>query len=642
MDKPDADNHGDFFEQFLDDYYAECDEHLVSIRRALVALEDEVDTRTVDRTLLDNLFRSFHTLKGISGMVGLSAAEQLAHDLESYLRELREGKVSLSATGFRALVDGVSLLEAVINARRNEQPLPSIDEIVARLQAVSGESATRAAESATSADSASIRAPTRWQAEFTPTAELAQRGINVNSVRARLQELGQLGQAKPVVKGAGEIAFQFIVTTDADEATLATLTADGLTFTRAPLESSRAKEAQPVPTIAPASVVRVDLDRLDDLMRIIGELVISRTRLEDQVKDLKRVTAPAVWRSLQETSLSMERQLRDLRESVMRVRMVQIGEIFERMTFVVRDLARESDKKIIVQFSGGETEIDKFLVERMMDPFMHLVRNAVSHGLESVAEREAQGKRSEGLLSLSATTAGERIVIKIADDGRGIDRNRVLSRAKASGLADGDAEIDDSTLLDLICSPGFSTREEADRESGRGVGLDVVKKAIEELGGLISLATRVGEGTAFTIELPLTLAIAEAFIVTVNGQRFAVPQSAVREVLEVESASTKVLENNEIISYRGRVLPLLRLARFFEMNEQREARFHVLVLGEETNAVGLAVDRILGQREIVVRAIKDPLAQSRGIAGATELGDQRVVLILDTTALRQFATATRH
>ena len=643
MDKPDTDNRGDFFEQFLDDYYAECDEHLVSIRRALVALEDEVDTRTVDRTLLDNLFRSFHTLKGISGMVGLSAAEQLAHDLESYLRELREGKAMLSATGFRALVDGVSLLEAVINARRNEQPQPAIDEIGARLQAVCAESATRAPENSAGSDSASISAPTRWQAEFTPTAELAERGVNVNNARSRLQELGQLSHAKPVVKGAGEIAFQFIVTTDSDEAALATLAADGLTFTRAPLESShRAKDTQPIPTIAPASVVRVDLDRLDDLMRIIGELVISRTRLEDQVKDLKRVTTPAVWRSLQETSLSMERQLRDLRESVMRVRMVQIGEIFERMTFVVRDLARESDKKIIVQFSGGETEIDKFLVERMMDPFMHLVRNAVSHGLETVAEREAQGKRSEGLLSLSAMTAGERIVIKIADDGRGIDRNRVLSRAKAGGLANGNPELDDSTLLDLICSPGFSTREEADRESGRGVGLDIVKKATEELGGRISLATRVGEGTTFTIELPLTLAIAEAFIVTVNGQRFAVPQSAVREVLEVESAATKVLENNEIISYRGRVLPLLRLARVFEMNYQRDARFHVLVLGEETNAVGLAVDRILGQREIVVRALKDPLAQSRGIAGATELGDQRVVLILDATALRQLATATRH
>ena len=647
MDTPNPDNRGEFFDQFLDDYYAECDEHLFSIRRSLVTLEDEVDSAAVDRTVLDNLFRSFHTLKGISGMVGLGAAEQLAHHLESYLRELREGTIALSQPGFEALSAGVSLLESVINARRNEQPIPSIDETVARLQAVSAASTANKSEttppSEAKPETAAPAIATRWQAEFTPTAELAERGVNVNSVRSKLQELGQLIQAKPVVKGAGEIAFEFIVAIDADQSALASLEADGLTFKPAPVESApRAKETQPVATIAPASVVRVDLDRLDELMRIIGELVISRTRLEDQLKDLKRVAPPATWRSLQETSLSMARQLRDLRESVMRVRMVQVGESFERMTFVVRDLARESGKKIIVQLSGGETEIDKFLVERMMDPLMHLVRNAVSHGLETVAEREAQGKRSEGLLSLSAATAGEMIEIKIADDGRGIDRQRVLERASARGLAHQNAELDDAALLDLLCTPGFSTRDEADRESGRGVGMDVVKKATEELGGHISLATKLGEGTTFTIELPLTLAIAEALIVTVNGQRFAVPQSAVREVLEVESASTRVLENNEIISYRGKVLPLLRLARVFEMNYQRGDNFHVLVIGDETNAVGLAVDRILGQQEIVVRAIKDPLAQSKGIAGATELGDQRVVLILDIGALRQLAVTSKH
>lgn len=646
MDTTNPDNHGEFFDQFLDDYYAECDEHLVSIRRALVTLEDEVETRTVDRALLDNLFRSFHTLKGISGMVGLEAAEQLAHHLESYLRELREGNVVISGNGFEALVAGVSLLEGAINARRNDQAIPSIDEVVERLKVISSETTSDVVTSEVPAKQEmvdSVGATKRWEVEFTPTAELAERGINVNSVRARLQELGQVVQAKPVVKGAGEIAFQFVVETDVNGTALASLEADGLTFKPASVEPvARSRESQPAAIIAPASVVRVDLDRLDDLMRIVGELVISRTRLEDQVAEVKRVTAPAVWRPLQETSLSMSRQLRDLRESVMRVRMVQIGEIFERMTFVVRDLARESNRKIIVQLSGGETEIDKFLVERMMDPLMHLVRNAVSHGLETVTEREAQGKRSEGLLSLSAMTAGERIVIKIADDGRGIDRNLVLERAKAHGLSHGTSELNDEALLELICTPGFSTRNEADRASGRGVGLDVVKKAIEELGGRVSLETRIGKGTTFTIELPLTLAIAEALIVSVNGQRFAVPQSAVREVLEVESASTKVLENNEIIPYRGKVLPLLRLARVFEIDYQRGERFHVLIVGEETNPVGLAVDRILGQREIVIRAIKDPIAQSKGIAGATELGDQRVVLILDIGALRQLAVTSPH
>jgi two-component system chemotaxis sensor kinase CheA len=646
MDNSNPDNRGEFFDQFLDDYYAECDEHLVSIRRSLVTLEDEVDSGAVDRNVLDNLFRSFHTLKGISGMVGLGAAEQLAHHLESYLRELREGTVALSASGFQSLSAGVSLLENVINARRNDQPIPTIDETVERLRAVSTHStASNTATSTTpeSETSGNDATATRWLIEFTPTAQLAERGINVNSVRSRLQAIGNLVQSKPVVKGAGEIAFEFIVVTKADKSALTDFETDGLTFKPAPVESApRVKDSAAVATIAPASVVRVDLDRLDELMRIIGELVINRTRLEEQLTELKREAPPALWRSLQETSLNMGRQLRNLRDSVMRVRMVQIGEIFERMTFVVRDLARESGKKIIVQLSGGQTEIDKFLVERMMDPLMHLVRNAVSHGLETVAEREAQGKRTEGLLSLSATTAGEVIVIKIADDGRGIDRKVVLDRASARGLSQANADIDDAALLDLICTPGFSTRDEADRESGRGVGMDVVKKATEELGGRISLSTKPGEGTTFTIELPLTLAIAEALIVSVNGQRFAVPQSAVREVMEVESASTKVLENNEIISYRGKVLPLLRLARVFEMNYQRGEKFHVLVIGEETNAVGLAVDRIIGQREIVVRAIKDPLAQSKGIAGATELGDQRVVLILDIGALREFAMHARH
>ena len=644
MDTPNPDNRSEFFDQFLDDYYAECDEHLVSIRRSLVTLEDEVGTGTVDRTLLDNLFRSFHTLKGISGMVGLSAAEQLAHELESYLRGLREGTVVLTQPGFEALVAGVSSLESVLNARRKDQAIPSIDAITDRLKVVASESidTERATPSAKPESAETDSVIKRWQVEFTPTAQLAERGVNVNSVRSRLQEIGELLLAKPVVKGAGEIAFHFVVATNMSETVLKSFEDDGLIF--GPLQDetvAKAKEA-PVPTLAPASVVRVDLDRLDELMRIIGDLVISRTRLEDQVTELKHVAPPAVWRSLQETSQSMGRQLRDLRESVMRVRLVQIGEIFERMTFVVRDLARENGKKIIVQLSGGETEIDKFLVERMMDPFMHLVRNAVSHGLETVSQREAQGKRSEGLLSLSAMTAGETIVIKIADDGRGIDRNLVLERARVRGLSRGDSEFDDAALLDLICTPGFSTRDEADRESGRGVGMDVVKKAIEELGGRISLATKIGKGTTFTIELPLTLAVAEALIVSVNGQRFAVPQSTVREVLEVESAATKVLENNEIISYRGKVLPLLRLARIFEMNHQRGESFHVLVIGEDSNAVGLEVDRILGQQEIVVRAIRDPLAQSKGIAGATELGDQRVVLILDIGALREFAAKSQH
>jgi two-component system chemotaxis sensor kinase CheA len=415
----------------------------------------------------------------------------------------------------------------------------------------------------------------------------------------------------------------------------------GETLTPPEALTSDAPEAEPAPhgkLLAPSNVVRVDLSRLDELMRMIGELVISRARLEDHLKSLKSSVPAAEWRALQETNLAMNRQLRDLREGVMRVRMVQVGEMFERMQFVVRDLARESGKRIKLELLGRETEIDKFLVERMTDPLMHLVRNAVSHGLERADERVAQGKSAEGTLTLRAATAGESVLIEIADDGRGIEREHVAARARAKGLLAAGATLDDGALLEVLCAPGFSTRDEADRGSGRGVGMDVVRSTVEELGGRISLATERTQGTRFTIELPLTLAIAEALIVSVGGQRFAVPQSVVQEVLEVESAAVKVLENNEIISYRGGVLPLVRLARLFALNDgHAHSAFHVFVIGSGSSALGVAVDRIIGQREIVVRGISDPLVQVAGIAGATELGDEQVVLILDVAALRQTA-----
>jgi two-component system chemotaxis sensor kinase CheA len=317
--------------------------------------------------------------------------------------------------------------------------------------------------------------------------------------------------------------------------------------------------------------------------------------------------------------------------------MVQVGEIFERMKFVVRDLSRESGKEIRLELRGQETEIDKFLVERMTDPLLHLVRNAVSHGLETVEERVAQGKPPGGTITLRAAASGDNVLIEIADDGRGIDEERTAERARALGLIAGDVRPDEALLLKLICTPGFSTREEADRVSGRGVGMDVVCSTVEELGGTLTLTTEKTRGTRFTIELPLTLAIADALIASVGGQRFAFPQAVVREIIEVEASAVKVLENNEIISYRGGVLPLLRLARLFGLDEAAPGAFHVFVIGSGASAVGLAVDRAIGQREIVVRGLNDPLVKVRGVAGATDLGDGRVVLILDVAALKSSA-----
>jgi two-component system chemotaxis sensor kinase CheA len=643
-----------FFAEFLDDYFAESEEHLMQLRRGLLALERFVNQPQVDRPLLDELFRSFHSLKGISGMVGVREAEQLAHEMESYLRALRQGQAMLTQEGCDGLVAGTKMLEQVIAARRVESPTPDIAPILAQLESIIADEASPAKEKISGV------AVKTWRAEFLPTPELAARGVNVNTVRAQLQNLGELKSGAPRVMPGGGVAFEFVVMSGADESAFAALAPYGLNCELIAEPASPAAEsglaetfnenkAQPAPAVAPANIVRVSLSRLDELMRMVGELVISRARLDDNLKTAEPDMPASQWRALQETNLMMERQLRDMREAVMRVRMVPVGEIFERMRFVVRDLAREYQKKVRLEISGQGTEIDKLLIERMTDPLMHLVRNAISHGLESAAEREAAGKSEEGIIALRAFTAAEMVVIEIEDDGRGIDRERVAERARSTGLNKGlgtglfadNAKLDDAALLELICAPGFSTRDEADRASGRGVGMAVVKETVSGLGGTFALRSEAGRGTKFIIELPVTLAIADALIVSVGGQRFAVPQSSIREVLEIEPASIRVLENNEIVHYRGGVLPIVRLGRLFELDEKYERALHAFVTGTGESAVGIAVDRILGQREIVVRAINDPLIQVEGIAGATELGDGRVVLILDAAALVKQTSARR-
>ncbi|MDH7571336.1 MAG: chemotaxis protein CheW, partial [Armatimonadota bacterium] len=384
--------------------------------------------------------------------------------------------------------------------------------------------------------------------------------------------------------------------------------------------------------VAPSNIVRVDLSRLDELMRMVGELVISRARLGEELRRLEAVTPRAALREAEECALAIEHQLRELREAVMRTRLVPIGELFSRMRFVVRDLARTSGKKIELSVSGQETEIDKFVVERMMDPLLHLVRNSVSHGLETPAERLEAGKPETGMLTLRAFTAGESVVIEVEDDGRGMDFQRIAERAAALGILRTPVELDARQALEVICSPGFTTREEADRASGRGMGMLAVRQTLNQLGGSMRLETQPGQGTRFTIELPLTLVIVDAILVQVGEQAFAVPQTAVAEVMEVPREGVTRLEKNELLPHRGGVLPLLRLRELFRLDDGGGPERYALVVTDSRDAVALGIDALIGQRQVVVRPLSDPLVRVPGIAGATELGDGRAVLILDAGA----------
>jgi len=626
---------------FMDDYFSEADEHLLAIRRCLLMLDGSSGAEGAPAAL-EELFRSCHSLKGISAMVELREAEVLAHHMESCFRAIRQGEVALDAASLETLLDGASALESVIVARREGVAVPSSEMAIAALRTLAA-SKSGAAEKTASGTPATAQGRA-WTVRFVPSPELVERGVKVDTIRARLLQIGTILSVAPLVRAGGGIAFEFDVRTD-DEASLAAWTADGVTYEPSSAGSSPAAEspgggeiapgprAWEVAAGAPGNFVRVELGRLDDLMRLAGDLVVTRSRLEDTLGRVERSVPSREFRLLQEHDSLMARQLRDLREGIMRVRLVPVGEVFRRMPFVVRDVARDVGKRVQLEMTGQGTEIDKFLIERMMDPILHLVRNAVSHGIETVERRVAAGKPPEGVIRLSASTVGESVIIEIADDGAGIDLDAVSQRLQARDLRTGDGAVDTRLLLDAICASGFSTRDEADRISGRGVGMAVVRDTVHELGGSLDVDTGPGRGTTFSITLPLTLAVIDAIIAHVGHQTFAVPQSAIQEVVEVDPGSIRVLEHNELFVYRGGALPIIRLGQLFQIESAPRPRLHAIVVGTGLSAVGLLVDRVAGHREIVVKAITDPLIHVGGVSGATELGNGRLVLILDVAAL---------
>lgn len=632
--------------ELLDDFYAECDEHLGSIRKHLANLEHTLPDRPPDPAILTGLFRSVHSFKGITAIIGLRSAERITHASEGLLRDLCRSTFPLSPAHVETFATATQRLEQIVTAHRLQQPAPPFENALLGLAAydtlgeapaeASGAPDTRQpSPELTAAIPRKTAAPAPgvviWRAVFSPSAELDRRGINLNAVRARLSALGEIVSAAPSIEPGGTIRFEFDVALRSVPADLTTWASDGVTLQPVRDEKSAVEapggEASSTLFIAPSHIVRVDLSRLDELMRITGEMVIHRSRLEERIS---RTTGDRG--ALQEVNLAFGRSLRELREALTRVRLVPVAEIFSRMPFVLRDLTRDTGKKIRLVLEGQHTEIDKYLVERLKEPLLHLVRNAASHGVELPEERLAASKPAEATLSLRASAVGQAVIIQIRDDGRGIDARSVLARAAEAGIIVPVAPSEHE-LLAIICRPGFSTREQADRASGRGVGMAVVHETVRDLGGTLSLQTKPGEWTQFTLRLPLTLSIAEVFIVTVAGQTCAVPQGVVEEILLISEAAVRTIQQAEVVSYRDGILPLVRLRTLFGAPPSSAPQTPVMVLSSEQGLCGLVVDRVEGQREVVVRSMRDPLIQAPGVSGATELGDGRPVLILDAAVL---------
>jgi len=662
--------------ELADEFYAECDQLLQSLRRDLITLENFIDSDRFDKKLLDNVYRTFHSLKGITGTIHIDLAVTLSHKLETYLRLLCDKKVKLINTGLDTLMSGTQKLEQIISAHRNNQSLPDITSILLTIEKLVDSTATLKIPNIESSDTLfqldedethRIRNGLQkglqlYRFNFTPTQELSLNGINVNVIRQQIQGIGEIIKGVPSTNGNDNITFDFLVIGFVDQQMLDKWHKDNLKILpynfdhllktnseniahdtqsldlvnekQDPVEENVNKNVSfQVSNKATSNTVRVDLSRLDVLMQMVGDLVINRARLEDQLNQIKHVLPNTNRYMLDETIQSFEKKIRHLREGIMRVRMVQINEIFERMRFTVKDVTRADQKLVHLKLEGKDTEIDKLIVERMMDPIIHMVRNSISHGIESPEKRKKLNKPQEGLICLRAMTSGDMVIIEIEDDGKGIDLDAIAKKAREKHIIDKQTSVNLDNVLDILCFPGFSSKEKADHTSGRGVGMDVVKNAVEDLGGEMTVSSEIGKNTLFRIHLPLTLAILDALIVSVGDQQFAVPKLSIQVIIEVDPDLVTVSGQNEMILYRDNVLPIVRLSRLFNIKEQYLHFFYVMIVQKGHEFIGIAIDRIINEREIVVRALPDSFLNLKGFSGATELGDGRVVLILDVQRL---------
>ncbi|MCA9655452.1 MAG: chemotaxis protein CheA, partial [Myxococcales bacterium] len=412
------------------------------------------------------------------------------------------------------------------------------------------------------------------------------------------------------------------------------------TSSAAPVPDDDYADLEAISVRSVSQTVRVDLSRLDHLMNLIGELGVVQANLGGTLDRLRmREGAGDMVRDLQGHLRTMSRKLSLLQQGLLDVRMVPLGQVFDKLARVVRQVGRQAGKDIRLSISGSQTELDKLIVEELSEPLLHMVRNAIDHGIESREERIEAGKPAAGRVDLRAFQRGNRVVIEVEDDGRGMDWRKIRETAiKRSLVTREDAvELGTNEIVDFIFMPGFTTREVATSMSGRGVGMDVVKTNISRLSGMIDVDTELGRGTRFAITLPVTLAIIQALVIETCRQTFCIPLNSVLESIMVRQSDIVTVEGQQVISLRGRTLPLLHLSRMFGLSNDTRfydpERIYVVIVGLAQHRVGLVVDELVGQQDVVIKPLGAALRSVPGIAGATELGANRTVLLLDVSTL---------
>lgn len=687
--------------QYLSMFIDESNDHLQSLNEKMLELESNPD----DISIVQVIFRSAHTLKGMAATMGFEDLSSLTHQMENVLDLVRNEKLKMQEFIFDTLFRGLDALQSMVeDITQGGEGKADVSSIVANLQSIvrgdfgqgGGSDAKPAAEAQGASAAGAIQLD---QYQYSVLEQSIAEGHQVLYVEVAISEdsqlkaartymvfdllerFGEIVKAYPSVqdieqekfdrsfslyyitqKEAAEIQSMILNLSEIGSAQVAALDHETLaqlaagaketaaSAAPAPAPAPETKAANPAPeaktpaqqgehksgaragggTPAPSRTIRVDIDRLDVLMNLLSELLIDRSRMEQLANEVKRA-------DLTETVEHMSRVSSDLQNIVLKLRMVPIDTVFNRFPRMVRDLAKSLDKKIDLVIVGAETELDRTVIDEIGDPLVHLLRNAVDHGVEPVAERVAAGKPETGTVNLRAFHSGNHVFIEIEDDGHGIDRDKVLKKALKNGVVKESeaASMTDEQVYMLLFAPGFSTAEVISDISGRGVGLDVVKSKIESLSGVVSVQSKLGAGTKFSVQMPLTLSIISAMLIKVGAEKYAIPLSSIVETGLIKREQVRELHGYTMIPYRDTHIPLMSLAQLFDIpgfSESDEEETEIVVIRKGDRMAALAVENFIGQSEIVIKNLGKYLPAIQGVAGATILGDGQVALIIDPNA----------
>ncbi|WRG60869.1 chemotaxis histidine kinase/response regulator CheAY2 [Helicobacter pylori] len=655
----------DDLQEIMEDFLIEAFEMNEQLDQDLVELEHNPE----DLDLLNRIFRVAHTIKGSSSFLNLNILTHLTHNMEDVLNRARKGEIKITPDIMDVVLRSIDLMKTLLvtirdtgsdtnNGKENE-----IEEAVKQLQAITSQnlegaketSGTKEAPKEEAKEEIKEKTKEEVKANKTPTAEnpasdnpladepdLDYANMSAEEVEAEIERLLNKRQEADKERRAQKKQ-------EAKQEVTPTKEPPKTETPKAPKTETKAKadtEENKAPSIGVEQTVRVDVRRLDHLMNLIGELVLGKNRLIRIYSDVEeRYDGEKFLEELNQVVSSISAVTTDLQLAVMKTRMQPVGKVFNKFPRMVRDLSRELGKSIELIIEGEETELDKSIVEEIGDPLIHIIRNSCDHGIEPLEERRRLNKPETGKVQLSAYNEGNHIVIKISDDGKGLDPVMLKEKAIEKGvISERDAEgMSDREAFNLIFKPGFSTAKVVSNVSGRGVGMDVVKTNIEKLNGIIEIDSEVGVGTTQKLKIPLTLAIIQALLVGVQEEYYAIPLSSVLETVRISQDEIYTVDGKSVLRLRDEVLSLVRLSDIFKVDAILESNsdVYVVIIGLADQKIGVIVDYLIGQEEVVIKSLGYYLKNTRGIAGATVRGDGKITLIVDVGAMMDMAKSIK-